>query len=303
MTNNRSIFALILCLLSLGSFAGASTPPAPPPPPPPPSLTITDAGAPEPPILHWSQFGTGCNATVANAPQSTTETTVTGPDYQWSCSKPNPGFEVTNNDSSDTILSSDPGELTAGNNDVTVFCTATYSSTDNTTGVVTAIPVSGSTDVTFFVRTPVVVVQISNMNDPGTAYSGPSPYSGPNLWGHDQDYHLQVQDNQPSPQPYNNGQAHEHFVQGTIYNGPDPSGSIVGLNPNGGKGEGTWNCSDFTDYIGFSYNKNMAAVYGWNVITLVIAWDQQFSCIESGHNPKTLNTFHIKNDYQTATRN
>jgi hypothetical protein len=75
MTNKRTFFALILCLLSLGSLAAASTSPLPPPPPPPPpTLTVTDSRASEPPAFHWDTFSTTCNAAVANAPQSTQET-------------------------------------------------------------------------------------------------------------------------------------------------------------------------------------------------------------------------------------
>lgn len=301
-TRKQFSLMFVFVLMQIGIVAvQAATPPSPPPPPPPPSLTVTDNNAPEPPAFHWNQFNTTCSATVANAPQSTTETTVTGPHYQWSCSNPSPGFVVSNDDVASTSLLANPGsELTAGPNDVTVSCTATYSSTDKTTGVVTPIQVPGSTDVLFFVEKPVQVIQISNTNAPG------SPYSGPNLYGHDQAYHLQVQDNHPNPQPYTNGKAREEKVTGTIYNGPAPASTAFGdysTDPFGGKPAGVWDCSDFTDYIGCSTPQNLAALYGWNVITLQIAWDQKFWCDEpTGHNTP-LNTFHIRNEYQTATRN
>ncbi len=306
----RKQFSLmfVFVLMQIGVAAALAATPPSPPPPPPPTLTVTDTRAPEPPVFHWDTFSTVCDAAVANAPQSTTETTVTGPDYQWSCSNPSPGFGVTNDDSASTTLFSNPGsELTAGSNDVTVYCTATYSSTDKKTGVVTPIQVSGSTDVTFFVRKPVQVIQLSNINhtnnagdpSPGTQ----SPYSQPGYYGHNQDYHLQMRDNQG--QVYPKGGPREEFVQGSISEGPPPADSYMHGQPNGPQGPSSsfpGTNADFIDYIGFTSKDNLAALYGWNVVTLAIQFDQKWWCDESPHTTP-LNTFHIQNDYQTATRN
>jgi hypothetical protein len=235
---------------------------------------------------------------------------VTGPDYQWSCSNPSPGFGVTNDDSSSTTLFSNPGnELTAGTNQVTVYCTVTYTSTDNTTGVATYISVSGSTNppVTFFVRKPTQVIQLSNINHtngPSEPFPGTqSPYSQPGYYGHEQDYHLQLQDNQG--QVYPRGGPREEFVQGTISEGPPPADSIMHGQPNGPQGASNsflGTNADFTDYIAFTSTENLAADYGWNAVTLVIQFDQKWWCDESPHTTP-LNTFQIRNDYQTATRN
>jgi hypothetical protein len=306
MTNKRATFlALTMCLLSLGGgLAIASTPP-PPPPPPAPTVTITDndANPVEPPVFHWNGFQTTLNTTVDNAPQSDKETTITGPDYLWSCSGPAPTFIVTNSDEATTTLLSMPnGELTAGTNVVTVSVTLTYTSTNKKTGVVTPISFPGSTDVKFFVRVPVTVKEISHKDVTN------SPYNGPKLWGHDTLYHLQVQDNQLSPQPYTNGTVREEKVIGTIHNGPSPASTAFGgatnsTDPFGGKPAGVWSCPDIYDDIGCNTPKNLAATYGWTATTLQIAWDQKFWCDEATGHTTPLNTFHIENDYQTDTRN
>lgn len=306
MTNKQPLItALLMGLLSASNLANAGTP-KPPPPPPPLTVTITDARRtdaskpelikPEPTVYHWSQYGTTLSATIANPPEPTQETTVEGPHYTWECK--NSGFAVLGGDEASSPFISDPSkELTAGENDVPVTCTVTYTVTDKDTGEVTHPSATGSIDITFFVLIPVRVIQISNINAPN------SPYSGPNVWGHDQLYHLQIQDNQTPPQPYGNGAAREAFTN--ISYGPDPAHEKIGDDPNGGKGPSPFAAgADFTDDIGLRFKENMAADYGWNVVTLGIAYDQTFTCLEPvGHPSKPLTTFHIVNDYQTSTRN
>lgn len=193
-----SMFVFVLMQLGIVAVQAAT--------PPPPTLTVTDNGAnpTEPPIIHWSQFSTNCSASVANAPQSTQETTITGPDYQWSCSNSSPGYSVTQTNASSTTLTSASGlELTAGGNTVTVYCTATYSSTDNKTGTVTPVTVSGSTDVKFFVRVPVRMQAIFTVNYKDL---------GPPYWGHETHYAVELLDNQARPQAYTDGTVSEVFT-------------------------------------------------------------------------------------------
>lgn len=189
-----------LCLLLLGgSLAVASTPP---PPPPPPSVTVADSTLPEPPITHWDQFVTGLNATVANPPVPTDETTVDGPHFQWSCSN-NPQFHMDVNDSPSDILTSDPAlELSAGNNDITVTCVVTWNVTDTKTNVVTPVTCSGSTDVVFFVRVPRKMQATFRRND---------KLIGPPVWGHDTFYDMTLLDNQAMPKAYTKGTVSEVF--------------------------------------------------------------------------------------------
>lgn len=204
MTNKPLITALLISLLSASNLANAGTP-KPPPPPPPPTVTVTDGGAPEANRLHLTLFQTVLYAVVNNEPVSTTETTIDGPTYVWSCSGPLPGYNTTNDDSPSTTLTSTAyRELAAGSNDVTVTCTVTYNSTDNATGKTTPLVFSGSTDVTFFVRVPtrVKATLLSNVK-----------YGPPNdsFWGHETTYDLYLYDNQVMPQLYGNGTLSESF--------------------------------------------------------------------------------------------
>ena len=307
MTNKRVPFtALMMCLLLLTStFAVAGTPP---PPPPPPSVTVADSTPNHSPITHWDQFLTGLNATIANPPVATDETTVNGPHFQWSCSN-NPQFQMGVSDSSSDILASDPTlELAANDNNITVTCVVTWNVTDTKTNVVTPVTCSGSTNVTFFVKKPVQVIQLSNINHTNRAnepFPGvQSPYSQPGYYGHIQDYHLRLLDNQG--QVYPKGSRREEFVQGSISEGPPPADDYMHGQPNGAAGlsssfPGT--NADFIDYIGFTSTNNLAALYGWNVTTLVIQFDQKWWCDEPTSHTTPLNTFHVQNDYQRATRN
>lgn len=288
MTNTRSIFVLILCLLSLGSFAAAQTPPSP-------SLTVTDQAAPHTqPTPHWSQFSTLCTVAPANAPQSTQETTISGPTYQWSCSN-STVFAVSQTNDSYTMLTSNPNtELTAGTNNVTVYCTMTYTSTDNKTGVATAIPVSGSTNppVTFFATVPVQMQATFNIN---------YKITGPSDWGHETHYDLKLLDNEAMPKPYTSGTVSEVF-SGIQYNPRYASNLIAGKISPGTPSSGK-SASQLTQDINFDDEQ------GWTNpppgdtgdTTLWYQFAQTWHSQEMGHD-KPLNAYNIYHQQGQALR-
>lgn len=225
MINIRSILLPLMLCFTLGcSSAMAQN-----------QVTITDTFAPHSPYLRWEQFSTDLSASVANPPQSTTETTITGPTYVWSCGSPSPGFTIvgSGNSGSATLDSATPSisvSLTAGPYSVTVYCTVTYTSTNNASGVATPIPYSGSTNVIFFVRAPELVEETG----PRQLTSFPNAQV-PDQWGNISVYPFELLDNQtPSAQSYGNGLLHENF------SGENPST----WSPNGPGGPAYWSLTE-----------------------------------------------------------
>ena len=287
MTNNRSIFfALILCLLSLGSLAAASTPP---PAPPPTTVTISDSFAPHSAYIRWDQFSTDLSASVANPPQSTTETTITGPTYSWAVVSQNPSsptFSIVDSGNGNATLQSPIASKSVcfvaggGTYDVKVNCTITYTSTDNKTGVATPLSFSADPplDVTFFVRVPVEAWEtaarsIDNLNGDKITTSS---YSGP-AWGFISTYPFEVLDNQSPRQPSGNGVVQESFSSvspaGTLPNGAD-GGDAWSLNSDGtGSPTDTWTDSNFI------YFKKDPGTLDQN--EFVDSFNQNWDCMEA----------------------
>ncbi|MGI4791443.1 MAG: hypothetical protein ACRYFS_21655 [Janthinobacterium lividum] len=307
MTNKRStFFALMICLfLLMDVFAAASTPP----PPPPTVVTVTDSFAPHGAYLRWEQFSTDLSASITNPPQSTTETTITGPTYQWnivSQSPSSPIFAIIDSGNGNaTLQSPTPSKSVCfiaggGTYNVYVNCTITYTSTNNTTGATTPLSYSAnpSLDVTFFVRVPVLVEETSarNIVDAAGNYYHIGNYNGP-IWGFISNYSFELLDNQSPRQPYGNGVLQESFS----------SVSPPGFQPNGPGGGDAWNLNNdgsgsptdsWTDSNFVYYMQDPGPI---NQNQFVYSFYQNWDCMEATPpyaSPQLYVTFNNKGGHQ-----
>ena len=268
-------FALVSACFTQAAFAAAT-------------VFVSDNNSPETPIIRWLQFATTVSASVDNPPQSTQETTITGPNYSWaivSQSPSNPTFTVAqSNNPSTTVTSPVPTSsvfLSGGRYTVTVSCTVTYTSTDNKTGAQTPVQYSGTGIVGFLVRIPYNVVK----NGAKVSMGVPSGDVG-----HDDAYPLRLMDNQPTPQPYTNGLLHETFSNVVDGNGHPMSSSLL----NSG-GPATWGLaadssgyatgpgsttSDITDYWSDVFTQAAYNQSGANGNTVLDNFDQPWYCLE-----------------------
>ena len=215
MTNKRlALIALTICLLSLGSGLAIASPP-------PTVVTVSDNFGPNHgTYLRWDRFSTDLSASIANPPQSSAETTISGPTYQWnvvSQSPSSPTFAIIDSGNGNATLQSPiPSKSVCfvaggGAYNVAVNCTFTYTSTDNKTGAATPLSYSANPplNVTFFVRVPSNVVKDGAKTN--TLY-----YTSQNSFaGHEDVYPLQIMDNQPTPSGYGNGIPRETFTNGS----------------------------------------------------------------------------------------
>jgi len=281
--NRKLSLFLLVFVLACATGVGAATPP---PQPPPPTVTITDNfGSSHGNFIRWDRFSTDLSAAIQNPPQTTQETTITGPTYNWAVVSQNPSsptFSIVDSGNGNATLQSPIASKSVcfvaggGTYDVKVNCTITYTSTDNKTGVATPLGFSSQTplDVTFFVRIPYNVVANGNVQH--------SVY--PNNTGHQDIYSLQLQDNEATPQAYGNGLIHETFSNAKDANGqsiPDTA-----LNPGGaddwgfvldGNGYATGtgsSLSNFQDVLSDSTTTPM------NPNQLEDTFDQPWYCIE-----------------------
>lgn len=228
------------------------------------SVTVADNFPGQGPFLRWDQFSTDLTATIHNPPVSTTETTITGPTYAWSINGQNPSSPafpapIDSGNGNATVKSPTPSKSVCfiaggGTYDINVKCVVTYISTDNKTGQPTPIAKSGTTDVTFFVRVPVIVVETAarTIDDYNGQHVDTPNYHGP-IWGFVSRYPLQCKDNQMPAQPYGNGLLRESFPTQNppdyYPNSIDGGASVWTLN-----GDGTGTPTDtWTDSCGQLY--------------------------------------------------
>ncbi len=246
------------------------------------SVTITDTIAPggnHSPIGHWQQFSTTLSAS-ADTPEPQAETTITGPIYRWSGGS---GAVHRNSDTGQQIgLESTLGnELPAGPNTVNVQCEATFTRTkDGQT--LSPIVLTGSFSVNFFSRVPKKVVEITRYPSPG------SPYLGPNDWGQETSFDLQLRDNQSDAKPYGFADIRESFLP--PFTGDDDK-------PNGDRGPYTWyvlsaghnnpngsNIVDgnFSDHNGVTSPADFRnSPYNWPENRVTNGFDQGWTCFEA----------------------
>ncbi len=239
-TLTRIIFAVAVgALLLLGQVAHAQT------------ATVTAVGGPDygSGYIRWDKFSCDLQASFDKKPTPQNEATLTSdtPTWTWNCTTQ--GFHLTGNQTSDHVtLESTPAPsksnpLSAGQNSITVTATAHWI---DTKGVSYASD-PGSVTVKFFVRIPYNVV--ANGTKTHIVY--------PNGTGHEDDYPLQIQDNQPSPSGYGNGLPHEDFTHSSTLSPNDggPGTWGLGVDANGNDtGTGTPS-QDLTDHNG-EYDSN-----------------------------------------------
>ncbi len=262
------------------------------------------------PYQHWGQFHTTLSANVDKDPTPDAELKLGPVSYQWSGGNdiisptPKTGQQVTLESSWGTELKP------YGQNSLTVSCTATYAELDSQGNYVKNLPgISGSITEKFWSSVPQTVKQIDKtdgmLSDTGLVYVGsiddiPSPFYGPNYWGHVDRYHLQIRDNESTPKPYSFGKAREEFPSAGI--------SPAGTQPNGSRGPSTWDVgSDFTDYISVYYGPGPNP--GWAAMRIMVQFDQQWWCMEA--KPPTVSTYdqstplnmhHVTNYAYSSTR-
>ena len=183
------------------------------------------------PIGHWETFSTTLTARVNGAPQPTSETTIVGPVYTWSGGT-SQIQRSSNHGETITLQSVFPptAPLPAGQNNIAISCSATYTRNNSAGTPIETIPVPATTlTVRFWSRVPKKVKEISRYSAPG------SPYFGSPGWGQETDFDLQVQDNQSTPQPYGFGKVKEEFPPASV------TGAYGTTQPNGPGGGDTWN--------------------------------------------------------------
>jgi len=173
------------------------------------SALVITGGDGNPAITRFKGFSTNLTATVTDPPKDTAEATISGPIYKWSgggsgLSLPSP----TPNTATVTISSgSQPNYGGGGQKTVPFNCVAVYTSTDKKTNVQTPISISGpAKNVLLFIRVPVGV----RCTDADPVY-GKIVFvePGPNSYGHDVLYALEVYDNQNNA--YTDGEVNEKF--------------------------------------------------------------------------------------------
>lgn len=262
------------------------------------------------PIGHWEGFSTTLSASVNYPPPPISETKIVGPTFIWSGETSQ--IQRSSNQGQTISLQSvfpPTAALPAGDNNITINCSATYTRNNSDDQPIEQISVPASSiTVKFWSRVPAFVKQIEKtpgklsdviVIDPLSGQEDqPSPFYGPSWWGHADRYHLQIQDNQPSPLPYGYGKAHEEFV----------NVSPADFKPNGDKGPDTWPVgSDFTDIIGVNIHSNTDPNIPFG--TLVDEFDQLWHCMESKppypspyDKDTPLNTHHVKNYFYSSTR-
>jgi len=279
------------------------------------TLTVTDnsvSGNPADhgPYQHWGRFYTTLSAKVDTPPKPEAELRLGGMSYLWSGG--NGVVSLSSyTDQTVTLQSSFGTELKPyGQNNIAINCTVTYSELDAQGNFVKFLPgISGSITVKFWSTVPQTVKQIDKtdgmLSDTGAVSVGsiddiPSPFYGPDYWGHADRYHLQIRDNEPTPEPYSFGKAREEFPSAGI--------SPAGTQPNGARGPSTWPVgSDFTDYISVWYGPGPNP--GWAAMRIMVQFDQQWWCMEakppttSTYDQSTqLNMHHVTNYAYSSTR-
>ncbi len=285
--NRKLSLFLLVFVLACATGVGAATPP---PPPPPPTVTITDNfGSSHGNFIRWDRFSTDLSAAIQNPPQTTQETTITGPTYSWAVVSQNPSSPtisiVDSGNGNATLQSPIPSKSICfvaggGTYDVKVNCTITYTSTDNKTGVATPLGYSADPplDVTFFVRVPVQVMETAarSIDDLNGDTITTSTYSGP-AWGFISVYPFEVLDNQSPRQSYGNGLVQESFS----------SVSPAGTHPNGPNGgdawtlhsDGTGSPTDTWTDANFIYFKKDPGTIDQNAFE--DSFNQNWDCIEA----------------------
>ena len=275
-----SRFFFLLNLVLAASVAQAAT------------LTITDNQEPHGAITRFEQFATTLSATVYNPPLPTSETTITGPTWHWS-TPPSSAVHPTSSSGQNSGLTSGFPPNYGGEDGiypVDVTCTATYTRTNiNNPAIQFSIPVSNTKTITFFIRTPEVVIQTAARNH--TAYNGqlypfPDP-ANPNVtimrpaYGHIDTYALQIKDNQDinpgvdQRLPYGNGLPREELdvTQGNTA-------------PNGARGPSTWGFNtdgtgsptdNFTDAIGYLVTPSPG---NQDLNAIISVFNQPWYCME-----------------------
>lgn len=175
------------------------------------SALVITGGDGNPAITRFKEFSTNLTATVTDPPKDTAEATISGPIYKWSgggsgLSLPSP----TPNTATVTISSgSQPNYDGGGQKTVPFNCVAVYTSTDKKTNVQTPISISGpAKNVLLFIRVPKSIRCV----DPDPRYGRiVTVLSGPNSYGHEVVYTLEIDDNQDNPQMYADGGVTEKF--------------------------------------------------------------------------------------------
>ena len=260
-------------------------------------LTITDnlaesvvgSVAKHPPIQHWAQFSTTLSAKVTNPPKSHDEIEIAeDPTYEWSGGTSIVRLTSTVGQTSGLKSVFPPiTDLPAGENNISVHCTASYARKDLATGEVDAIKVSGDLTVQFFSRVPLRVKEIRNYPEELGGFV--SPYIGPVYFGQKTYYDLQVQDNQPTYEPYGYGAVEEDFVPpitgvgGQLPNGPG-GGSTWPVNMTGGSSDRHSSVvgGNFVDHNGYvDYIDRRLAPDNWTANTLIFDFGQSWFCLEA----------------------
>lgn len=217
------------------------------------TLTIS-GGDGNPAITRFAPFGATLTATVTEPPIETEEVTITGPVYYWNGGGSGLSFPAPESHDASVSLSSaaSPNYGGGGQKNVSVSCTAVFTSTDKKTGNKTYIPVSNSKTVRFFVRIP---ERIATQSVEASRYHGIygslfdygiSPYNGfyvmppegsPFIWGtpfgSSDDWHLSVQDNRGDV--YENGEIYgqkegkseESYTRGTYQGNALDQGEFI----------------------------------------------------------------------------
>lgn len=250
--------------------------------------------------IRWDTFSCDLEAGFDTKPTPQKEATLTSDTPTWSWSSPGSGFKLTGDLTSDHVtLESTPNpstkdnHLTVGQNSVTVTATAHWS--DDKGNPYDSSP--GSVTVTFFVREPTKVVQISRDL---RVYNGDynDPQSGSAAWGHQCLYHLRIVDNSGQSYVYGSG---SEDLGSTIQQGPTPP-----LPPNmpPSSVQSVWDVGSEInpDNIAFVVGKDLGKEYGWTAHTLVVQFNQHWSCVEP-LDTTPLNTHQITNQYQDCARN
>lgn len=178
---------------------------------------------------HWEQFSTTLSASPSATPKAEAELTLGGATYKWSGG--NGVVHLTPSTSQSVGLESSLGtELKPyGQNSITVTCTITYAENDSNGKFVKNLTLpSGTINVKFYSRVPQRIKQMGQYAGDlgetigiGQTSSQKSPFYGPDIWGQITDFSLQVQDNQPTPNPYGYCLVKESFIP--------PFNGIIGM--------------------------------------------------------------------------
>ncbi len=254
------------------------------------------------PIGHWEGFSTTLSASVNYPPPPISETKIVGPTFIWSGGTSQ--IQRSSNQGQTISLQSvfpPTAALPAGENSITINCSATYQRKNSDDQVIEVISVPASSiTVKFWSRVPEKVV--SNGPKSQTVFTGelawdttdPDHPFADYTWGVLARYPLQIHDNQGSDPNVGTAQGYGYGLPREEFTGYNPNGVkgafTFNLNPSNtwdqspavpydGTGSPTYNFVDTVGKIQHSQPDVVAPATDWQH-TLIGSSDQTWHCME-----------------------